>query len=101
MSNNEDEPTKSNDQTNDDGHDDAADILTNLLQNQVSLSNTNTANNDALASAIGGGQVGEAQQAAVQQLLEAMRGDVTTQGDGADAGEKKHAFWDTQVRLLI
>ena len=105
-----------------DRHDEAAEILTNLIQNQVSLANTDQTNSgrssSAAAAAFGGGQVGEAQQAAIQQLLQqepsamlkqetmvavldAMRGDVAKAQQAAvdnSLGEKKHAFWDTQVR---
>jgi len=77
-------------------HEEAAEILTDLMANQ-SLS----ANNNG-----GTTQVGEAQKAALQQLvsgnnvlnersvkalLDAMS------GNGGEGGEKKHVFWDTQV----
>ena len=95
------------DDTNDDDTDhrdeDAAEILSDLLQNQASVSTDSGS----------GTQVGEAQQAALQQLirqepsavlnqpsvralLDAMGGD--SRGDAAGEAGKKHVFWDTQVR---
>ena len=90
------------------GHDEAAEILTNLLQNQ-SLTSANNAAAAAGGAAVveaanvaagGGGntQVAEAQQAAIQQMMLQLKlGGVP----GAEnEGERKHAFWDTQVRRI-
>eukprot|EP00569_Conticribra_weissflogii_P019258 CAMPEP_0171442014 /NCGR_PEP_ID=MMETSP0881-20121228/26912_1 /TAXON_ID=67004 /ORGANISM="Thalassiosira weissflogii, Strain CCMP1336" /LENGTH=487 /DNA_ID=CAMNT_0011964959 /DNA_START=36 /DNA_END=1499 /DNA_ORIENTATION=- len=78
-------------------HEDAAEILSNLLQNQAAL-NFNSPNMTAATNASNTNvSVGEAQNAAVQQLLEAMKGDVS-QGVGSEKGAK-HAFWDTQPML--
>ncbi len=78
-------------------HEDAAEILSNLLQNQAAL-NINPSNITAAANASKTNfSVGEAQNAAVQQLLEAMKGD-SSRGGGDEKGGTKHAFWDTQVR---
>lgn len=102
-------PPSTKDDSNDDDADhrdeEAAEILSDLLQNQASVSN---------AKSLNGTQVGEAQQAALQQLirqepsavlnqqsvralLDAMGGD--SRGDvAAGEGGRKHVFWDTQVR---
>ncbi|KAL7482070.1 hypothetical protein ACHAW6_007762 [Cyclotella cf. meneghiniana] len=103
-------PPSTKDDSNDDDADhrdeEAAEILSDLLQNQASLSN---------AKSLNGTQVGEAQQAALQQLirqepsavlnqqsvralLDAMGGD--SRGDvAAGEGGRKHVFWDTQPML--
>lgn len=82
----------------DDETQEAAEILTDLLANQ-SLSTNNAT------------QVGEAQNAALQQLIngnnnnnvlneQSVRALLDAMG-GAEEGEKKHVFWDTQVRRNV
>eukprot|EP00571_Detonula_confervacea_P003580 CAMPEP_0172313478 /NCGR_PEP_ID=MMETSP1058-20130122/20264_1 /TAXON_ID=83371 /ORGANISM="Detonula confervacea, Strain CCMP 353" /LENGTH=488 /DNA_ID=CAMNT_0013027135 /DNA_START=44 /DNA_END=1506 /DNA_ORIENTATION=- len=80
------------------GQDEAAEILSTLLQNQVAT--TSDGNDNAAAAASGGDtQVGEAQQAAIQQMIQQLTlgGHVAMPADGDQ--EKKHAFWDTQPML--
>lgn len=102
----------------DDGHEEAAEILANLLQNQAAIStnaagaavdaagaSTSTGTGSAAAAVTttttssGGGSGGNAQEAAIQQMLQHLKlgGAVALPSDGDDA-ERKHAFWDTQVR---
>ena len=81
----------------DETHEEAADILTNLLANQGA-----TGTGGAAATTSGGNtQVGEAQQAAIQQMMQQLKlGGVLPGANGVAGGEdeKRHAFWDTQVR---
>ena len=80
----------------DDETQEAAEILTDLLANQ-SLSTNNAT------------QVGEAQNAALQQLINGNNNVLNEQSvralldamGGAEEGEKKHVFWDTQVRRNV
>lgn len=102
----------------DDGHEEAAETLANLLQNQAAIStnvagaapnadgSTGTCTGTGGAAAattttpsVGGGGGGNAQEAAIQQMLQHLKlgGAVALPSDGDDA-ERKHAFWDTQVR---
>jgi hypothetical protein len=92
------------------GHEDAAEILTNLLQNQAATTAGDNGNGQQAAATAGGKgcttQVGEAQQAAIQQMMQQLKlGGVSLPNAAAEAAggatgdqEKKHAFWDTQVR---
>lgn len=99
MSKNEEEPPKLVDDNGeaDEGHDEAAEIINNLLQNQV-------VPGGAAADASGSNtQVGEAQQAAIQQMMQQLKlGGMTLPNAVADAegsDDTKHAFWDTQPML--
>jgi hypothetical protein len=90
--------------TSDDRNEEAAEILTDLLSNQATVSRNDTNGSDVKT------QVGEAQQAALQQLIrqepsgvlneKSVRALLDAMGGGVvqDEGEKKHVFWDTQVR---
>jgi hypothetical protein len=88
----------------DDETQEAAEILTDLLANQGSIapkpSNGNTQVGDAQKAALqqlvahgGGGNV--LNEKSVRALLDAMGG--AEEGGG---GEKRHVFWDTQVSSL-
>jgi hypothetical protein len=82
----------------DDETQEAAEILTDLLANQSLANGTTT-------------QVGEAQKAALQHLV------ADSSGNGGNVlneksvralldamggeGEKRHVFWDTQVRVFL
>lgn len=118
MPKNEGKPPSTNVDNDDDAdnrHEEAAEILSNLLHNQAVL--TDEANGiSSVRTTPDDSQVGEAQQAALQQLinqepsamskqkamaavLDALKGDVGQQQqfvDMSEGGEKKHLFWDTQ-----
>ena len=99
----------------DDDHGEAAEILTDLLQNgQIIPASANGDNADAGRTDTSSGateaaaaacrentQVGEAQQAAIQQMMQHLKlGGVALPSASADQ-EKRHAFWDTQVRMHL
>mmetsp|Transcript_7173 Transcript_7173/g.17840 ORF Transcript_7173/g.17840 Transcript_7173/m.17840 type:complete len:533 (+) Transcript_7173:171-1769(+) len=98
----------------DDDHGEAAEILTDLLQNgQIIPASANGDNADAGRTDTSSGateaaaaacrentQVGEAQQAAIQQMMQHLKlGGVALPSASADQ-EKRHAFWDTQPMLI-
>ena len=104
----------------DDNHEEATEILSDLLRNQAAAGaagmgpspqpSASATEPPAGSNSTEGTQVGEAQQAAMQQMMSqlAMQG-VNVQAIDASslvaaaaspsgkAGDKKHAFWDTQV----
>ena len=106
----------------DDNHEEATEILSDLLRNQAAAGAAGMVvpSPQPPAAATDGGnsaegtQVGEAQQAAMQQMMSqlAMQGvnvqaiDTSSLLAGraeaaGQSGDKKHAFWDTQVRLQL
>ena len=101
-----------NNEEEENNHDEAAEILTNLLQNHQALP-TYDGSTDNVNGAAGvegaSSSVTEGQQAAIQQMMQQLKlggvalpngATVTAVTDGGEQqGEKKHAFWDTQVRI--
>jgi len=75
----------------------AVEMLQELLNNQGGVSGTSDVSADANNS-----QVGEAQQAAIEQMMQNLKlqGTLPNATEAAAvAEEKKHAFWDTQPML--
>lgn len=101
MSKKEQEPTP-NGPSSAVGNDEATEILNNILHNHGGNDNGDNDIAAALNLTNGGDnntQVGEAQQAAIQQMIQQLKlgGHVAVPADGEQ--EKKHAFWDTQPML--
>ena len=101
---------KNNEEAEENNHDEAAEILTNLLQNHQALPtyDGSTGNANGAAGVEGASSsVTEGQQAAIQQMMQQLKlggvalpnGATVTADGGEQQGEKKHAFWDTQVRI--
>ena len=95
-----------NEEEEDDNHAEATEILTNLLQNHQALPTYDDAP-PAAGAEVASWSVTEGQQAAIQQMIQQLKlggvalpngATVATVADGGEQGEKKHAFWDTQVR---
>lgn len=103
---------------NEDETQEAAEILTDLLANQslanatvtnrvVSANTDDSTNQPPANNDAEGTQVGEAQKAALQQLVsgnnvlneKSVRALLDAMGGGSSEGETKHMFWDTQVSL--
>jgi len=77
----------------------AVEMLQTLLNNQGGVTSGTTS--DASSAAANTSQVGEAQQAAIEQMMQNLKLQGTLPNateTAAVAEEKKHAFWDTQVR---
>ena len=87
-----------------DGHEEAAEILANLVQNQAAYPSSKDGTNANAAAAMTTKSSGNssAQDAAIQQMLQQLKlgGAVALPSDGGGDAEKKHAFWDTQVRFF-
>ena len=98
-----------NEEEEDDNHAEATEILTNLLQNHQALPTYDDAAPPAAGAEVASSSVTEGQQAAIQQMIQQLKlggvalpngATVATVADGGEQGEKKHAFWDTQVRRM-
>ena len=87
-----------------DGHEEAAEILANLVQNQAAYTSSKNGTNADAAAAMATKSSGNnsAQDAAIQQMLQQLKlgGAAALPSDGGGDAEKKHAFWDTQVRFF-
>ena len=100
-----------NEEEEDNNHDEATEILTNLLQNHQALPTYDDAAPPAAgAEGLASSSVTEGQQAAIQQMMQQLKlggvalpngATVAAVADGGEQGEKKHAFWDTQVRMRL
>ena len=98
-----------NEEEEDDNHAEATEILTNLLQNHQALPTYDDAAPPAAGVEVASSSVTEGQQAAIQQMIQQLKlggvalpngATVAAVAHGGEQGEKKHAFWDTQVRRM-
>ena len=98
-----------NEEEEDDNHAEATEILTNLLQNHQALPTYDDAAPPAAGVEGASSSVTEGQQAAIQQMIQQLKlggvalpngATVAAVANGGEQGEKKHAFWDTQVRRM-